>query len=282
MSITLLALLGVAAPLGGALLNRGVAAPEEAIALPPPPPAPPAPAVVGAVPPPPPPLAVVGAVPPPPPPPGPVGSVAPPPSPAIGETLTKSILQVVGGGAATTAAVGFVGIKAQEALVEALGANQATIDTVRVFGAPATVGFLAQQGTLAAADVLGLDATFSKHLAQTIGIVAPIAAVPVLGIPAAIGIATTKLAAEGVSAVIGAVAGAETERAVRDAVSLLDPFKTGSAVNQAIGALGNFFFGAPPAPPPPAPPPPPPAPPPPAPHSPEALRALRDSNQNFN
>jgi len=185
----------------------------------------------------------------------PVGERAPPPEPGGptgGELLVQGGKALLGSGVGATIELGLKSLQLQEAVVGALGANEATQDAVRVFGHVASVGFVAQQGLERVADVVGIDKETGKDIGQVGGIAA--AAGLVLGAPAVLGVAGIKLAAEGVSAAIGAIAGEEAEKAVRGAVSELDPFRTGSAANQAIATIGNAIFGERPK----APPPPPP------------------------
>ncbi len=160
---------------------------------------------------------------------------------------------LLGSTVGATIELGLKSLQLQEAVVGALGANEATQDAVRVFGHVASVGFVAQQGLERVADFVGLDREAAKDVGQVGGIAA--AAGLVLGAPALVGVAAIKGAAELGSAAIGAIAGKEAERAVRGAVAEFDPFKNGSLANQVIGGIGDAIFGERPKAPPPAPPP---------------------------
>lgn len=151
------------------------------------------------------------------------------------------------GGAATTAATvaaGVVGLELQGAALEALGRNDASGDTARTFGLPATVGLLTDSGVKKAAELLGADAASPpvRHVAQTAGIGAGV--VTVLGTGFLPAVVTGKLVAEGASALIGAIGGEAAEQSVRNAVSELDPTKTGSLASNVTGAVGGAISGA--------------------------------------
>ncbi|WP_143195443.1 hypothetical protein [Archangium sp. Cb G35] len=182
----------------------------------------------------------------------PVGELAPPEPPRTGGDLISDAAKLLGGGAGAMIDLGLKSLELQEHIVGALGANEATQDAVRVFGHVASVGFVAQQGLEKLAEAVGIDKELGKDIGQVGGIAA--AAGLVFGAPVVGAVAAVKGAAELASAAIGAIAGEETEKAVRGAVSELDPFKTGSLANQVIGGIGDAIFGERPK----APPPPPP------------------------
>lgn len=248
----LFALVAVGLPAGAYAYSRS----RPAVRPPPEPPPlpPPEPAAVGFVPPEPDP--------------GPVGASSDGAQITGGDLFVQGGKMLLGNTVGATIQLGLKSLELQENLVGALGANEATKDAVRVFGHTATVGFLAQQGLEKAAEAVGLDKKTAKDIGQVGGISA--AAGLVLGAPAVVGVAGIKLAAEGISAAIGAIAGKETEQAVRGFVSEADPFKTGSAANQLLAGVGNAIFGERPKEPPPAPPP----------LTPEQIELLRRQTQN--
>jgi hypothetical protein len=193
-------------------------------------------------------------------PPAPIGAAIvlpqPPPAgvkagPTGGDILTNLVKGVAGGGAAAIVSAGLKLQEAEAALVAAAGGNQATQDATKLFGHTALIGFGAQQGTKKLLEAVGADANTQKHVSQTVGV--GVVAAGIFGAPVLVGVAAGKLAAEGVSALIGLVAGKEAEKDVRNTVSQLDPFKTGSAVNVGIKAVADVIFGPSTPPPPPKP-----------------------------
>jgi len=230
---------------GGAALIKAMQAPPAA-------PPPPGPYVLGAAmpaaPPPPGPAA--------PPPPGPyvLGAAIPavptavPRAEVTGKDLIKAGAGVFGGPVVGTMVdLGFKGVELQRELVGALGGNEATRAAVGVFGAPATAGFLAQQGTQALLGAVGVTGGVAKGIAQVVGISAATGPFAPAVLPA---VAVAKLVGEGVSALVGVIGGPEAERGLRDAVKELDPFRNGSVVSNLVKGVADGIFGPPPKPPP--------------------------------
>jgi hypothetical protein len=157
------------------------------------------------------------------------------------DILTKAVQVVSGGGAAAIVGAGLKLQELEAKLVGAVGGNQATQDATKVFGHMGLLGFGAQQGAKELLKAVGADANTQKHVSQVAGVGAVAAAV--FGAPVLVGVGAAKLAAEGVSAAIGLVAGKEAEKDVRNAVSQLDPFKTGSAAHTVVKGVADVIFG---------------------------------------
>jgi hypothetical protein len=88
---------------------------------------------------------------------------------------------------------------------------------------------------------VGLDADAAKDVGQVAGGATAVGLV--LGTPAAAGVLIAKGAGELTSAAIGEIFGEEAEKDVRNAVSQLDPLKTGTVANDVVTFVGGLFGG---------------------------------------
>jgi len=118
------------------------------------------------------------------------------------------------------------------AVVGAVGGNEAEKDLTRLTGIAGAAGILVGKGAEEAAKAIGLDKGGQQASKEIAGIGTVLA--PIVGAPAFLAIAEAKLVGEGISAVVGAVAGEKAEQDLRNAVSQLDPTKTGSLANQVV------------------------------------------------
>lgn len=149
------------------------------------------------------------------------------------------------GGAAGIVGAGLVFNELQGRVVDGVVGTNAGNFT-RLFG-QATLPVLVGKGAGELTKALGGSAGLQQTANQLAGVGA--AAAAVFGAPALVGVASAKAVGEGASALIGLIGGKQAERDVRNAVSQLDPFKTGSLAQQAVAPVGNAirdvgnFFG---------------------------------------
>jgi hypothetical protein len=146
--------------------------------------------------------------------------------------------------ALSTFGTAVAGVQVQAAIgsaVEKVGGVEAG-KVATVAQAAVGLGILVGKGTEKLADALGAP----KEVGATAGILTGTAVV--FGAPAAVGVASLKVAGVAAQAVLKAVAGEKVEAAVSGAVSQLDPFLKGSVANTvvtpiAVGvkAIANVF-----------------------------------------